>query len=52
MAGLIKNWWWGGDPDVKNQVSGMTLRDVYNVQQSWKTIQKNSNPNGFLMFFR
>lgn len=52
MAGLIRSWWWGGDPDVKNEVSGMTLRDVHNVQQSWKTIQKNSNPNGFLMFFR
>ncbi|KAJ8730244.1 hypothetical protein PYW07_017282 [Mythimna separata] len=47
---FIYHWWWGGDPDAVNEVSGMTLRDIYRVQTSWKTI--NTTQNGFLMFFR
>ncbi|KAJ8727986.1 hypothetical protein PYW08_016371 [Mythimna loreyi] len=52
VVGSLKKWWWGGDPDAINEISGMSLRDIYHVQQSWKRIQKNSNENGFLMFFR
>uniref|UniRef100_A0A2H1VU60 SFRICE_012298 n=1 Tax=Spodoptera frugiperda TaxID=7108 RepID=A0A2H1VU60_SPOFR len=52
VGDFVTRWWWGGDPDERNKVSGMSLRDVHNVQKSWAVIQANSNGNGFLMFFR
>ncbi|PZC86299.1 hypothetical protein B5X24_HaOG211460 [Helicoverpa armigera] len=52
MGETFSRWWWGGDPDQINVISGMSLRDVYNVQQSWKTIHANPLDNGYLMFFR
>uniref|UniRef100_A0A2A4JK54 Globin domain-containing protein n=1 Tax=Heliothis virescens TaxID=7102 RepID=A0A2A4JK54_HELVI len=52
MGDKISRWWWGGNPDQKHEISGMTLKDVYNVQHSWKTINANPLDNGYLMFFR
>lgn len=44
--------WWGGDPDVKNPVSGMSRRDVHNVKKSWLKIYADPAGSGFLIFSR
>ncbi|CAH0579150.1 unnamed protein product [Chrysodeixis includens] len=52
MGDMFIKWWWGGDPDERDELSGMSRRDIYHVQKSWTPIYANATGNGFLMFKR
>nr|BAG86629.1 globin [Samia ricini] len=46
MGNWISQFWWGGDPDEVNPISGLTRREIYAVQKSWAPVFANSIPNG------
>ncbi|VVD04512.1 hemoglobin-3-like isoform X2 [Leptidea sinapis] len=46
MGGWLSYLWWGGNPDVKNPISGLTRREVYAVQQSWAPVYADAVTNG------
>ncbi|XP_026490893.2 uncharacterized protein LOC113396987 [Vanessa tameamea] len=52
MGGWLSHFWWGGDPDNVNQISGLTMRDVYAVQKSWTLATANPIATGIELFTR
>lgn len=46
MGALLSYIWWGGDPDVVNEISGLTRREVYLVQKSWAPVNADKVNNG------
>ncbi|XP_050346396.1 uncharacterized protein LOC126770840 [Nymphalis io] len=52
MGGWVSHLWWGGDPDNMNQISGLTMRDVYAVQKSWTRARANPVATGIELFTR
>ncbi|XP_072931571.1 hemoglobin-3-like [Epargyreus clarus] len=46
MGGWVSHLWWGGDPDAKHPVSGLTLREIHAVQKSWAPVNANAVANG------
>ncbi|CAK1595912.1 unnamed protein product [Parnassius mnemosyne] len=46
MGGWLSNFWWGGNPDEVNPISGLTRREVYAVQRSWAPVYNDSVANG------
>ncbi|XP_063618578.1 hemoglobin-2-like isoform X1 [Cydia splendana] len=52
MGHLLSRWWWGGDPDATNPVSGLTLRQVYQVQSTWRPVDADAAKYGMELFLR
>ncbi|KOB71054.1 Globin, partial [Operophtera brumata] len=52
MLNSITNLWWGGDPDLPDHVSDMTLRDINNVQRTWAPVYAQCGTYGLQMFLR
>ncbi|XP_050670842.1 cytoglobin-1-like [Leptidea sinapis] len=52
MGGWLSYYWWGGDPDVVNPVSGMTRREIYAVQKTWAPAYENCVATGSEFFKR
>lgn len=52
VVGFIRNLWWGGDPDKLNETSGLTLRDVFAVQNSWAVVHADASKHGLELFKR
>lgn len=52
MGSWLSYFWWGGDPDVVNPVSGLTKREIYTVQKSWAPVNANSFATGVELLTR
>lgn len=52
MGHWLSYFWWGGDPDEVNPVSGLTRREIYAVQKSWAPVFANALVNGSELFRR
>jgi hypothetical protein len=50
MSDTVKKLWGGGDPDAPNPESGLTARDVYNIQDSWAPIYADAGNIGLKLF--
>ncbi|XP_059045397.1 globin [Achroia grisella] len=46
MGGWLSYLWWGGDPDLRNPLSGLTRREVYAVQKSWAPVYADAANTG------
>ncbi|CAH0701345.1 unnamed protein product [Spodoptera exigua] len=46
MGGWLSYFWWGGDPDEVNAISGLTRREVNLVQKSWAPVNADKVTNG------
>uniref|UniRef100_A0A2A4JGZ8 Globin domain-containing protein n=1 Tax=Heliothis virescens TaxID=7102 RepID=A0A2A4JGZ8_HELVI len=46
MGGWLSYFWWGGDPDVVNPVSGLTRREISLVQKSWVPVNADAINTG------
>lgn len=46
MGGWLSYMWWGGDPDEKHSVSGLSKRDIHHVQRSWAVAYADSVGTG------
>lgn len=49
---FIRNLWWGGDPDKVDEISGLTLRDIYAIQTSWAVLHADALKTGLEFFKR
>ncbi|XP_061713228.1 globin CTT-V-like isoform X2 [Cydia pomonella] len=52
MGHLLSRWWWGGDPEAANPVSGLTLRQVYQIQITWQLVNADAGKYGMELFLR
>ncbi|KAM3964469.1 cytoglobin-like [Aphomia sociella] len=52
IGGFINNLWWGGDPDELHPITGLSRRDVYNVQHSWVKLFSDPGKYGLLLFIK
>lgn len=52
MGALLTYLWWGGNPDIPNPVSGLTQRDIYNVQKTWALAYKDRIGTGMELMKR
>ncbi|XP_047995401.1 hemoglobin-2-like [Leguminivora glycinivorella] len=52
MGQVVSRWWWGGDPDAASPVSGLTLRQVYHVQSTWRPVAADAGKYGMELFLR
>lgn len=52
LYNIIMKWWWGGDPDALDPKSGLSRRNIYAIQNSWRPIYKDAGNNGVVLFIR
>lgn len=52
MTSYIVQWWWGGNPDEPNSISNLSLRDIYEIQRTWKPLYADAGRYGIKFFTR
>ncbi|KAL4709854.1 hypothetical protein ACJJTC_003817 [Scirpophaga incertulas] len=50
MGAVLNRFWWGGDPDVTDEETGLSRRDIYHVQRSWSLVYQKADKYGMQLF--
>lgn len=52
MTSYIVQWWWGGNPDDPNSTSNLSLRDIFEIERTWKLLNADAVNYGVELFKR